>query len=297
MKPTAATTSTEPPAARRRPMLVSAVFFLLGVVLTLFCYHHPQSSPAADGLSAPTKSLLGQLSAPVAIRYYSLLPGNTDQALSAFAGRVNQLLDAMQTASGGKMQVAVFDKPAETNSSAASADGIQAFNLDKGDACFLGLAIASGKNKESFSRLQPEWEPALEYDLARAILRVTAAAVSPPAAPEIAKPSAEVVASINRLIPDVNATSVETANQIFHAEFMKRCGEVSTEIETEMNAAQQRVVQAQNSGSPADLEAAQKNLSEVQLAQADKIKQIAAHLTIQMAVFQRMKASATNATK
>ena len=116
-------------------------------------------------------------------------------------------------------------------------------------------------------------------------------------APEIARPSAEVVASINRLIPDVNATSVETANQIFHAEFMKQCGEASTEIETEMNAAQQRVVQAQNSGSPTDLAAAQKNLSEVQLAQGEKIKQIAARLTAQMAVFQRLKAGATTSVK
>ena len=296
MKSTAPPSPAELPTSRR-PLLLAGAFFLLGVVLAGFWFHRQPSSPAAGELSAPTKNLLGQLAAPVTIRYYSLLPGNTDEALAAFAGRVAQLLDAVQTASGGKVQVARFDTPAETNSTAAGADGIQAFNLDKGDACFLGLAIASGKNKESFARLQPEWEPALEYDLARAISRVAASAAPAQPAPEIARPSAEVVASINRLIPDVNATSVETANQIFHAEFMKQCGEASTEIETEMNAAQQRVVQAQNSGSPTDLAAAQKNLSEVQLAQGEKIKQIAARLTAQMAVFQRLKAGATTSVK
>jgi hypothetical protein len=90
---------------------------------------------------------------------------------------------------------------------------------------------------------------------------------------------------------------VEAADQIFHAEFMKQCAEAGTEMETQINAAQQQVVQAQTSGSPADLEAAQKNLSQVQLAQADKLKQVAARLQIQLAVFQRMKNSATNAAK
>jgi len=237
------------------------------------------------------------LEAPVTIRYYALLPGSTDETLQAFAGRVAQLLNAVQAASGGKVQIASFDTPAETNTAAASADGIQAFNLDKGDACFLGLAIASGKNKESFARLQPEWEPALEYDLARAILRVAATAAPARPAPEIAKPSPEIIASINRLIPDVNATSVEAADQIFHAEFMKQCAEAGTEMETQINAAQQQVVQAQTGGSPADLEAAQKNLLQVQLAQADKLKQVAARLQIQLAVFQRMNAGATNDAK
>ncbi|HZL77412.1 MAG TPA: Gldg family protein [Candidatus Limnocylindrales bacterium] len=296
MKPTD-TSRPAQPQTPRRPLLLAGAFFLLGVALTGIWFHHHQAGSAAGELSAPTKNLLGQLEAPVTIRYYALLPGSTDETLQAFAGRVAQLLNAVQAASGGKVQIASFDTPAETNTAAASADGIQAFNLDKGDACFLGLAIASGKNKESFARLQPEWEPALEYDLARAILRVAATAAPARPAPEIAKPSPEIIASINRLIPDVNATSVEAADQIFHAEFMKQCAEAGTEMETQINAAQQQVVQAQTGGSPADLEAAQKNLLQVQLAQADKLKQVAARLQIQLAVFQRMNAGATNDAK
>lgn len=285
------------PAPRRHPLLLAGSFFLLGVVLTGIWFHRQPAGRIAGDLSAPTKNLLGQLAAPVSVRYYSLLPGNTDESLHAFAGRVAQLLDAVQAASGGKVQIATIDTPAETNAAAAGADGIQPFNLDQGDACFLGFAIASGKNKETFARLQPEWEPALEYDLVRAILRVAAVAAPAKPLPETARPSAEITASINRLIPDVNGTSVETANQIFHDEFLKACGEAGTEMETQMNAAQQQVVQAQTSGSPADLEAAQKHLSQVQLEQADKIKQIAARLQLQLAVFQRMKAGATNDPK
>src|ERR1019366_5995723 len=144
--------------------------------------------------------------------------------------------------------------------------------------------IASGKNQESFARLQPEWEPALEYDLARAILRVAATAAPAKPAPEIAKPSPEIIASINRLIPDVNATSVEAADQIFHAEFMKQCAEAGTEMETQINAAQQQVVQAQPGGPRAALEPPKKTLSRVQLAQGEKLKRVAARLQIQLAV-------------
>ena len=298
MKPTDSSRPAPPQTPRRRPLLLAGSFFLLGAALTGIWFHHHHSGGGAGGLSAPTKNLLGQLEAPVTIRYYSLLPaGSADETLQAFAGRVAQLLDTVQAASGGKIQLASLDTPTEANAAAAGADGLQPFNLDKGDACFLGLAIASGKNKESFARLQPEWEPALEYDLARAILRVAATAAPAKPAPEIAKPNPEIIASINRLIPDVNATSMEDADQIFHAEFMKQCAEAGTELETLINAAQQQVVQAQNNGSPADLTAAQKHLAEVQLAQADKLKQVAAQLQIRLAVFQRMKASATNAAK
>jgi hypothetical protein len=278
-------------------LLQAGVFFLLGAALAGLWFYHQNSRPTDGALSAATQNLLGQLAVPVSIRYYSLLPGNNDLALKAFAGRVGHLLDAVQSASGGKVQITRIDTPVETNATAAGADGLQAFNLDKGDACFLGLAVAGGDKKETFARLQPEWEPALPYDLARAILRVAATAAPAPPAPAIAKPSAEMVDSIHRLIPDVNAISAETANQIFHAEFMKAMGEASTEAESAMNSAQQQVVQAQASGSATELDAAQKNLAQVQLAQGDKIKQIAARLTTQMAVFQRMKAGATNAAK
>jgi hypothetical protein len=125
------------------------------------------------------------------------------------------------------------------------------------------------------------------------------AAIAAPArpAPEVAKPSPEIIASINRLIPDVNAVSLEQADQIFHAEFLKQCGEVGTEVEAQIKIAQQQALQAQNSGDAAAVEAAQKNLAQVQLAQAEKLKAVAAQLQTQLAVFQRMKAGTTNNAK
>lgn len=290
--------SGQPKTSSLNPFVLAGIAFALGIVLTTFLFHSHSSASKNGGLSDATKNLLGQLQSPVTIRYYALLPaGSADESLQAFAGRVTQLLNAVQTAGGGKIQLVNIDAPAETNSTAASADGIQAFNLDKGDACFLGLAIASGGNKEDFARLDPKWEPALEYDLARTILRV--AAVPAPAKPvlEVAKPSQETIATINRLIPDVNSVSLEQAGQIFNAEFLKQCGVVGAEMEAQVKVAQQKVVDAQNNSSPAGLAAAQKNLMQAQLAQGQKYKELAAQLQTQLAVFQWMKNGDTNAGK
>ena len=224
MKPNPTASPAQPQTSPRHPLLLAVFAFGLGVALAVAWFHHQRAGfESSAGLSASTQKLLGQLETTVNIRYYSLLPaGSADETLQAFAGRVAQLLNAMQAAGGGKIQLSSFEVPAETNATAASADGIQAFNLDKGDACFLGVAIASGQNKESLARLQPEWEPALESDLARAILRVAATAAPAKPAPEIAKPSAETIAAINRLIPDVNAVSIEQAGQIFSAEYLSK---------------------------------------------------------------------------
>jgi hypothetical protein len=284
--------STTPQTAASRPLTLAATGFLLGAVLAgAWFYHQRTSVGAKGGLPVQTQDMLGHLAAPVTIRFYSLLPATSaDADLSAFSGRVAQLLAAVQQAGAGQITVASVETVADTNAAAASAAGLQPFNLDKGDACYLGLVISSDKKKEAIARLQPEWESALPFDLVRAILRVAAAAAPAPLPPEVAKPSAATISSIQTLIPDVNAVTSEQADQIFHAQFLKECGEAGAETEKEIAAAQQQVEQAQSSGSAEQLAAAQKNLQQVQLAAGQKMKQIAADLQTRLAVFQQLKA-------
>jgi len=296
MKPTDSTRPNPSPNSGRSSLL-GILGFVLGAALAGLWFHRPAplqdvSQPAIK-LSDATKKVLAGLPVPVTIHFYSLLPENgADATLPAFAARVGQLLDAMQAASGGKLQIVTLDNSGETNAVGASADGLKVFNLENGHASYLGLALASGPHKEVFDRLLPEWEPALEYDLARALLRVAVPAAPAPVAPEVAKPSADLVASVHRLIPDINNTTVETADQIFHAEFMKEIADAGTEMDAKMTAAQQQVTQAQASGSATDLEAAQKNLAQVQSGQGEKIRQIAATLKTRLAVFTQMKEAA-----
>lgn len=284
--------------AASRPLVLAFTGFVLGAALAGGWFYHQKTHPAPGGLSESTQNQLSQLAAPVTIRFYSVLPASSaGEELNSYSQRVEQLLAAAEAAGAGKITVILAGVAADTNSAAAAADSIQAFNLDKGDACFLGLSITSGANKETLARLQPEWESALPYDLARAILRV---AVVPPPAPvarEIAQPSTAITDSIKTLIPDVSTVSADEADQIFHSEFIKECAAAGSEFEEQLHDAQAKVVDAQNGGSPTDLAAAQKNLLQVQLAQGEKLKQIAADLQTRMAVFQKMKASATSPEK
>src|ERR1035437_7171496 len=125
MKPTDLSRPAQPQTPRRRPLLLAGAFFLLGVALTGIWFQDHQAGSGAGELSAPTKNLLGQLEAPVTIRYYSLLPGNIDETLQGFAGGVAQWLTPRQAVSDGEVQIASFTAPAETNTPAASADGLQ----------------------------------------------------------------------------------------------------------------------------------------------------------------------------
>jgi hypothetical protein len=240
---------------------------------------------------------LRHLNSPVQIQFYSVLPsGSASQSVQDFSQRVDSLLSAFQNANEAEIRVIRNISAAETNADAAAAGGLRPFNLEKGEACFLGITIVSSGQKESLPQLQPEWESALPFDLARAILRVTAE-TPPPAVAKSVPLTPAITNEILRLIPDINAASPEDADRIFHQDFLNQCAKAGAEMEAQINAAAQEVVKTQNSGSPAELETARKHLSQVQLEQTEKLKEVAAHLQLQMAVFQEMKAAATNSVK
>ena len=285
------------PPARRAPVL-ALFFFLAGIGLTVAWFEYGKNGlpgQSGAGLSSGTLDLLRQLNAPVQLRFYSVLPaGSAPQSLQDFSQRVDHLLSEFQNANPEKIQV--VRNVSATGADAAAADGLRPFNLEKGEACFLGVTVANGDRKESLAQLQPEWESALPSDLARAILRV-AAETPPPAVAKSVPLTPAVTNEILRLIPNLNATSAEDANRIFHQDFLNQCAKAGAEMEAQINAAAQEVVKAQNSGSPADLEAARKKLSQVQFDQTEKLKEVAAHLQLQLDAFQQMKAAATNSPK
>lgn len=285
-------------AAGRSSAVLLLVVFLLGVILASvgFKYGKPAAGSFWPGRSGPelsdnTWEQLRHLNSPVEIRFYSVLPpGSAPEPLQDFSGRVDHLLSKFQDASGSQIHVARNNSTSETNADAAAADGIRPFNLDKGEACFLGITVAGGGRKESLAQLQPEWEPALPFDLARAILQVTAAPSSPvvKASPPV---SPETTNEILRLIPDVNGTSLEDGIGILRQAAVDKFSEAGAEMEKQIQAAQQQLAAAQNGGSGAEQQAAMKHLQQVQLDQAEKLKAIAARLQAQISAFQQMKAA------
>ena len=131
-------------------------------------------------MSDATLTVLQKLDSVLEIRFYSVLdPASVPDSVMAFAGRVNQLLSAYQQAAGGKIKLTRFDSQSNLNHNAARADGVQAFNLDKGEPCYLGVALVFNGRKETLPHLSPEWEQALEPDLTRAIIRLMEPPVPP----------------------------------------------------------------------------------------------------------------------
>jgi hypothetical protein len=233
----------------------------------------------------------------VQIQFYSVLPpGSAPQSVQDFSQRVDRLLTAFQGANEAKIQVSRSLSAEGNNADAAAASGLRPFNLENGEACYLGITVASGGQKESLAQLRPEWEPALPYDLVRAMLRVIAAAPQPVAV-KIVPLTPAITNEILRLIPNLNAASPEDANRIFRQDFLNQCAKAGAEMEAQINAAAQEVVKAQNSGSPVDLDAARKKLSQVQFEQTEKLKDVAAHLQLQLDAFQQMKGAAATAPK
>ncbi len=285
-------------ASGRSTLILMLLVFLLGAVLTgvWFKYVKPAAGSLWPGRSGPalsdnTREQLRHLNSPVELRFYSVLPpGSAPEPLQDFSRRVDHLLSEFQNANDGKIHVTRNISTTGANADAATADGISAFNLDKGDACFLGITVVSGDRKEFLARLQPEWEPALPFDLARAIFQVTATPSSPivKAGPAV---SPETTNEILRLIPDINGTSLEDGIGTLRQAAVNKFSEAGAEMEKQIQAAQQQASDAQNSQSEAEQQAAMKHLQKVQLEQAEKIKQIASQLQAQISAFEQMKAA------
>jgi hypothetical protein len=303
MNSSSANSPAAPPSTARSPggraVLLALVFFLLGVAATVAWLEYGKNgspAPSAAGLPRDALDLLRGLNAPVQLRFYSVLPpGSAPPRLQDFSQRVDRLLSEFQNANPARIQVVRSDSATGANADAAAGDGLRPFNLEKGEACFLGVTVANGGQKETLAQLQPEWEAALPADLARAILGVAAETPTPEVA-KVVPLTPAITNEILKLIPDINAATSEEANRIFRQDFVNQCAKAGIEMEAQINAAAQEVVKAQNGGSASDLDAARKKLSQVQLEQTEKLKEVAAHLQLQLDAFQQMKA-ATNTAK
>ncbi len=308
MNPSSANTPRNPDpqtvrASSRSTSILMLLVFLLGAVLAGVWFKYGThtagfflSGRNVPGLSDNTWEQLHYLNSPVELRFYSVLPpGSAPESLQDFSRRVDHLLSEFQNDNDAQIHVIRNLSTSRANADAAAADGIRPFNPDKGDACFLGITVASGGRKDSLSQIQPEWEPALPFDLARLILQVTAtpatsvAKASPPVSPETTN-------EILRLIPDVNGTLLQDGIGILRQATVDKFSEAGAEMEKQIQAAQQQASNAQNGGSEAEQQAAMKHLQQVQLEQAEKLKQIAAQLQAQISAFEQMKAGppATN---
>ena len=278
-----------------RIVLLVLVVFVLGLGGGAFFYRHslqrgtPDDGPA---LSDATKAVLQSLDAPVELRFYSLL-APPDAALPAFADRVERLLSAYERAAGGKLTFSRQAAMSDAAANAAAKDGVKAFNLEQGEACFLGIAVVQGKHQEALARLSPDWEPALESDLTRALVRVLSAKPPLVVPAETLKTAAAADDAVKGLIPDAAAVSLEDGSRQLRETSLKEFRETMAELEIRVREAEQRIEQTQKSGTDAEQQAARQQLKEVQAERAAKLQQIAEQSMARVAAWERLKNTTT----
>lgn len=126
-------------------------------------------------LTPATRSTLASLAEPVELTlFYSRRIGQDYPRIRAHAARVRELLDAYESASGGRLIVREVDPtPFSEAEDEALAAGMQAVPTQGNDPLYFGLM---GRNTVDDTRiisfLAPEQSGTLEYDLTRMIARL-----------------------------------------------------------------------------------------------------------------------------
>ncbi len=126
-------------------------------------------------LSPGTRAILAKLDTPVQVRFYCTRGENEMPVqLKTYAQRVEDLLGEFRQASKGQIEIQKLDpQPDSDAEDSAKLDGIEGQMLAPGTNIYLGLSVSMLDQKETISFLAPNRERLLEYDLARAISRVT----------------------------------------------------------------------------------------------------------------------------
>jgi ABC-type uncharacterized transport system involved in gliding motility auxiliary subunit len=242
-------------------------------------------------LSAGTRAVLQSLKEPVQIRFYALLDAATvPEDVTRFAGRVEELLASYQRESGGKLTVTRLRSRSDV--SAAAADGMKPFNLDKGDVCYLGMTVVQGGRKESIPRFFPEWEQAIESDLSRAIGRVLGPSASVASTAATLPVDPGTLAEVKRQLPNFVSVSLEEGSRILREAALKDLQAALSQTEGQIKRAEQQVVRMEEARSETGKQEALKNLQRLQAEQAAKLREFTTRSSAQIEVLRQIKESA-----
>ncbi|HEY1582757.1 MAG TPA: Gldg family protein [Chthoniobacterales bacterium] len=172
---------------RRKPfevVLFSVVgviaMFILLVAVNFIAAHFKKrldlTQEKAYTLSAGTRAILAKLDTPVQIRFYvSQRATEMPVAFKTYAQEVDDLLEEYRQASKGLIEIQKLDpEPDSDAEDSAHLDGIQGQPLPSGERIYLGLSVTMLDQKEAVPFLAPDRERLLEYDISRAIARVSA---------------------------------------------------------------------------------------------------------------------------
>ena len=133
------------------------------------------TSERAYTLSAGTRAILAKLDTPIQVRFYCTKNATAMPVfLTTYAQRVEDLLGEYRQASKGQIEIQRLNpEPDSDAEDSARLDGVQPQQLQNGERIYLGLSVGMLDQKQAIPFLTPDRERLLEYDISRAIARVT----------------------------------------------------------------------------------------------------------------------------
>lgn len=158
---------------------VVVMFFIIvafNLIASSFKVRADMTEHKIYSLDPGTRRILENLKGPVEIRLYVSEGGaRMPSPWRTHAGVVEDLLGEFREVSGGAIEIKKFDPQPDTDEEdLANLDGVQAqMNPAMGDSFYLGVAISQDPVKVALPVLPPNRQELLEYDLIRAISRVT----------------------------------------------------------------------------------------------------------------------------
>src|SRR5262249_20761529 len=153
----------------------------------------------------------------------------------------------------------------------------------------LGIALSCSAKREVLPQLSPDWEPALEADVSRAIQRVSDTASRPKISASPVKEDRALVEQIQSEIPNLASLSLEDATRVVRENSLKVFTETATRMNELVQEATTDYVEAQKQGSAADQQEALKKLQAAQAAETETLKEIAAESQLRIEAIKKIK--------
>jgi len=271
------------------PLVVLVIGFAAGA-LVVYRSAKPPTPPVTSEdkltLSESTKAVLSRLSQPVELRLYVLFADdNVPASLREHSAYVNELVSELEQSANGRIVVTRFNNWSRESTQSAANDGVTPLTLPQGDPCYVGIAVMRDSRKEALAQIVPEWSAALEYDIARAIARVSSAPATPRSVETLVK-AGKAEQSIKQKIPNPASTSLEDGKQILRDVSIKAYQALVGEMNSEVAKAELGIQRATTDG---DRQTALQKLQQVRASYAEKLRAIALQSQAEMEAWMQLK--------
>lgn len=287
----------DPHACGRVPLIVLGALVVAGFVAGVFWQRHQAAlrqppgmeSAGALGLAESTTRQIANLPIPVEIRFYALFNEKPSLGtLRDFAARVGRFLTTFEQAGRGKIVVVRCEEWSAEAAQNAGIDGIRPQNLDQGEPFYLGVALLAATRREALPQLRPEWEAALEFDLARALDRLTQPSTLPPATDTGAEAAATREA-VQRALPNLASLSLEEARDRLREDGQKTFETAVAAMQKELQIVQERITKAEAAADEAARQAGLQELQQIRARHTEWLGENARRLQAQVEALEHLK--------